>query len=103
MKIAFPLALSLFCAVSTAHAQTQSPDPLQVRSWAAGCANCHGTNGRAEAGMAALAGVDKDVIVQKMQDYKNGRTPGTIMHQLSKGYSDAQIVAIAAFFASQKK
>jgi cytochrome c553 len=53
--------------------------------------------------MAALAGVDKDVIVQKMQDYKNGRTPGTIMHQLSKGYSDAQIVAIAAFFASQKK
>ena len=79
MKIALALAFSLFCAVSNAQAQTQSPDPLQVRSWAAGCANCHGTNGRSEAGMAALAGVDKDVIVQKMQDYKTGRTPATIM------------------------
>ncbi len=103
MKIAFALALSLFCAVSHAQVQTQSPDPLQVRSWAAGCANCHGTNGRSEGGMAALAGVDKDVIVQKMQDYKTGRTPATIMHQLSKGYSDAQIVAIASYFAAQKK
>ena len=103
MKHASALALGLLCALTSAHSQTQSPDPLQVRSWAAGCANCHGTNGRAAPGMVALAGASKDEIIQKMQDFKAGRLPATVMHQLSKGYSDAQIVAIASYFAAQKK
>jgi sulfide dehydrogenase cytochrome subunit len=103
MKHAAALALGLLCALTSAHSQTQSPDPLQVRSWAAGCANCHGTNGRAEPGMVALAGSDKDELVKKMQDYKAGRVSATLMHQLAKGYSDAQIVAIASYFAAQKK
>jgi cytochrome c553 len=103
MKNAIALALSLLCAVTSANAQTQSPDPLQVRSWAAGCANCHGTDGRAEPGMISLAGSNKDDLVKKMQDYKTGRVQATVMHQLAKGYSDAQIVAIAGYFAAQKK
>ena len=103
MKHASALALGLLCALTSAHSQTQSPDPLQVRSWAAGCANCHGTNGRAEPGMVALAGANKDELVKKMQDYKAGRVSATVRHQLAKGYSDAQIVAIASYFAAQKK
>ena len=53
--------------------------------------------------MASLAGVSKDDIVQKMLDFKSGRRPATIMHQLAKGYSDEQIQVIAAYFAAQKK
>ncbi len=90
-------------SVLALNAQAQSASPNQVRSWAAGCANCHGTNGHAEPGMVALAGLPADVIVKKMQDYKAGRLPATIMHQLSKGYSDDQIQAIATYFAAQKK
>jgi sulfide dehydrogenase cytochrome subunit len=84
-------------------ASAQSPDPLQVRSWAAACANCHGTNGHAQPGMESLAGVSQEDIVRKMQDFKSGRKPATLMHQLSKGYSDDQIQAIAGYFAAQKK
>lgn len=83
--------------------QAQAPDPLQVRSWAASCANCHGTDGRAQPGMASLAGASKDDMVKKMLDFKAGRQPATLMHQLAKGYSDEQIEAIAAYFAAQKK
>jgi cytochrome c553 len=103
MKNAIAFALSLLCAVASANAQTQSPDPLQVRSWAAGCSGCHGTDGRAEPGMISLAGTNKDDLVKKMQDYKTGRVTATVMHQIAKGYSDAQIVAIAGYFAAQKK
>jgi cytochrome c553 len=53
--------------------------------------------------MEALAGANKDDTVKKMLDFKAGRKPATIMHQLSKGYSDEQIVAIAGYFAAQKK
>ncbi|PUE13076.1 class I cytochrome c [Limnohabitans sp. T6-20] len=84
--------------------QAQPADPLQVRSWAAACAACHGTQGHAQPGMIALAGTPQEVIVQKMLDFKAGRLPAaTVMHQLAKGYSDEQITAIAGYFAAQKK
>ena len=100
MKIQYALfAAALLSASAFVHAQ----DAAQVRSWAAACANCHGTEGRAQPGMESLAGANQDEMVKKMLDYKAGRKPATLMHQLSKGYSDEQIVAIAAYFASQKK
>ena len=96
--------VALSCLILSSWAHAQAPSAVQARSWAAACANCHGTNGHAQPGMAALAGVPKELIVQKMLDYKAGRTPAaTVMHQLAKGYSDEQITAIAAYFAAQKK
>jgi cytochrome c553 len=102
MKIQHALTAAALVALSgLAQAQV---DPLHVRSWAASCAACHGTNGHAQPGMISLAGVPKEIIIQKMLDYKAGRVPAaTIMHQLAKGYSDEQIAAIAGYFAAQKK
>lgn len=94
------LALAGLSVSGWAQAQV---DPLHVRSWAASCSACHGTEGRAQPGMEVLAGANKDDMVKKMLDFKAGRKPATIMHQLSKGYSDEQIVAIAGYFAAQKK
>jgi sulfide dehydrogenase cytochrome subunit len=70
---------------------------------AASCAGCHGTAGRATGPMPPLAGLEKGYIVQQMQEFKSGKRPATIMHQLAKGYSDEQIDAIAAFLSGQKK
>ena len=83
--------------------QAQTMDPLQVRSMAASCANCHGTQGIAEAGNESLAGVNKDELLKKMLDFKTGKKPATIMHQLSKGYSDEQLAALASYFSALKK
>ena len=95
------LALGAWLGVASL-VQAQAPDPLQVRSWAASCATCHGTDGRAQPGMASLAGASKDDMVKKMLEFKAGSRPATLMHQLAKGYSDEQIEAIAAYFAAQK-
>ncbi|MBA4255246.1 MAG: class I cytochrome c [Polaromonas sp.] len=75
----------------------------QVKVWAAACANCHGTNGYAEPGNEPLAGKDKAELVQKMLDFKSGRKPATLMHQITKGYTDEQLTEIAAYFAAQPK
>jgi cytochrome subunit of sulfide dehydrogenase len=90
----------LLLATSAAFAQA---DMAQARSLAASCSNCHGTNGAAAAGMVALAGYNKADLIKNMADFKSGTRPATIMHQLSKGYSDSQIDAIAGYFAAQKK
>ena len=80
-----------------------SADALQVRSMAASCAGCHGTSGIAQPGMASLAGQPKDELLKKMLDFKTGKTPATLMHQLSKGYSDEQLDQLAVYFAALKK
>ena len=97
-----PTLAALTLAALSPLAQAQA-DPVQVRSWAASCAGCHGTDGRALPGMVSLAGADKDGLIKTMQDFKSGRRPATLMHQLAKGYSDEEIVAIAGYFAAQKK
>jgi cytochrome c553 len=96
------LLLALGAACSLSQAQT-SKESATARSWAAACFNCHGTDGNAQPGMESLAGASKDDIIKKMLDFKSGRKPATIMHQLSKGYSDEQIAAIAGYFAAQPK
>lgn len=82
----------------------QAADPNLGRNLAATCANCHGTNGQAVkgAGLDALAGVPKDKTMQKLMEFKAGERPATIMHQIAKGYTDAQLDLIAAYFAAQK-
>jgi cytochrome subunit of sulfide dehydrogenase len=86
-------------------AQAQDQQALYVASLAATCANCHGTQGRAVDGSAvpSLAGMPREYLSSQMRAFKNGTRPATIMHQLAKGYSDAQIEQIAAYFAAQKK
>lgn len=86
-------------------ALAQDQQQLYIKSLAATCANCHGTHGKAQEGSAvvSLAGVPRDTIITHMAAFKSGARPATIMHQISKGYSDAQIAQIATYFAAQKK
>jgi cytochrome c553 len=78
---------------------------LALRSLAATCANCHGTDGRAAAGsrVTSLAGLDRAYLVQQMADFKSGARPATVMHQISRGYSSDQIDALATYFAGLPK
>ncbi|CAN5567241.1 hypothetical protein BH10PSE16_BH10PSE16_31460 [soil metagenome] len=82
--------------------QAESMDALQVRSLAATCAACHGTQGMARPGMASLAGTSQDALLQKMLDFKTGQEPATLMHQIARGYSDVQLGALAAYFSSAR-
>lgn len=72
------------------------------RNLAATCANCHGTNGAARGDMKVLAGVSADKLIAMMNDYRSGNQPATIMHQISKGYTEEQIRLIAGYFAAQQ-
>ena len=100
------LAASLLGLAGSAYAQADAgKEALYVKSLAATCANCHGTNGVAVTGssVTSLAGLDKAYTVAQMKAFKAGTRPATVMHQLSKGYSDAQIEVLATYFAAQKK
>jgi cytochrome subunit of sulfide dehydrogenase len=98
--------LGLTLTLSTTAIQTASSDPRvdgQVRAWAASCAACHGTDGRAQKGLIALAGRDHEELYVALLEFKSGERPATVMDQHAKGYTDDELAALAAWFAAQPK
>ena len=49
-----------------------------------------------------LAGMDKAKALQKLNEFRSGAKPASIMHQISKGFTDEQLDLMATFFAAQK-
>ncbi|UXH78052.1 c-type cytochrome [Roseateles amylovorans] len=76
---------------------------LRVKALAATCTACHGTDGRAvsDPAVPGLAGRSAADLEAQILAYKRGERPGTVMPQIAKGYDEAQIRAIARYFAAQ--
>lgn len=102
----FSLAIVMWSVLSIGpvHAQTAAAS-LHQRATAAMCANCHGTDGRTIEGSAipALVGMPKDYMLRQMQAFKDGSRPATVMHQIVKGLTDAQVQTIADYYAATKR
>ncbi len=99
MRIPFVLTVMLALPLPVV---AQGADPNLARNLAATCANCHNTTGKSLTGMPGIAGRSKESLASTLKEFKGGRRPATIMHQLAKGYTDEQIDLIAAYFAAQK-
>jgi cytochrome c553 len=90
--------------LSAGAANANDQQELYTKSLAATCANCHGTNGKSirDGALPSLAGMKSDELIAQMQAFKSGARAATIMHQIAKGFSEQQITALAAYFASQQ-
>jgi cytochrome subunit of sulfide dehydrogenase len=101
----------LLLTMTTLSAQAQAPaagrpapEALKLRALAATCAHCHGTDGRAVEGEATirLAGLPADYVLTQLMAFRSGQRPATIMHQITKGYSQEQLESLATYFAGLK-
>ena len=103
------LTLSLAAASATAMpgrgAAQDDKALLPLRSLAATCAQCHGTAGRPPEGslVPPLAGLAEAYTIEQMAAFKTGNRPATVMTQLAKGFSEAQVRRLAAYFAAQPR
>ena len=85
-------------------------DSVHIRTIAASCAACHGTQGNAvlpqlskpgDAGfITGLAGMDKADIQLKLLAFKSGERKATVMHHHAKGLTDDEMTALAEYFAA---
>lgn len=103
LKKGVPAIALLALAAAAQPAAAQSMED-RARYWAASCAACHGFEGRSTSEVPALAGKSKGDLYKALLDFKSGATKtATVMHQHARGYSDAQLEAMADFFSKQKR
>jgi len=65
------------------------------------CFSCHGTDGKSTGGMPAIAGKSRSYIAAKLMAFKSGKEKATIMNRIAKGFTDAEITAIAEIFSAK--
>lgn len=100
--------IGLISPIVVCAADTDAAYHVHVRSLAASCAACHGTQGNAvsapggQDAILALAGADKTDIIQKLQAFKSGERAATVMHRHAKGLSSEEITALAEYFSKQQ-
>ena len=113
MKMRFAILAAAFAGAAAAQQPAPPPPafaapdltPKGVASMAAACAMCHGSGGVPTAGstVARLAGRPAAATIEAMKAFRDGKREATIMHQIARGYGDAEVAAIAAYFAAQKE
>jgi sulfide dehydrogenase cytochrome subunit len=97
------LAALVLCMAAPAWSQMALPlDQRQARTWAATCAACHGSDGKAQGAIPSISGRDAEQLYRTLLEFKNGQRPAaTVMHQHAKGYTDDELRRIAQAFAAQ--
>jgi sulfide dehydrogenase cytochrome subunit len=78
-----------------------NPAASQAPLVAQGCLGCHGAAGEGAGAIAALSGRPEAELLAALRGFRDGKRPGTIMGRIASGYSDAELRATAAWFASQ--
>lgn len=99
MKTVLPLLGLLLLPQAGIAADTAAP----ARPYfAANCFNCHGTEGKAVSAIPTIAGRDRAYLEEALKAFKAGTKQATIMTQLAKGYTDAELAILADYFARQR-
>jgi cytochrome c553 len=78
-------------------------EDFKARNWAVACNACHGTDGRSEGGMPAIAGYNAPDLHRILMEFREGKRPATVMQQLAKGYSSDELRRIAEYFSRQTR
>jgi cytochrome c553 len=101
MRIIPRIVAAVLVAVPIA-ASAQGTFPYTGRDLAASCAICHGTSGVNAGGMPNLAAQPREYLVRQLRDFRDGKRPATVMHQIAKGLTEAQIETVSAYWSAQK-
>jgi cytochrome subunit of sulfide dehydrogenase len=89
-------AVYLFACMATAGAASVPPPG------AASCTGCHATNTNVETNVPRIAGRGAAEIVAAMEAFRSGQKPATVMDRIAKGFTEAEIRAVADWLSQQK-
>ncbi|HEY8554056.1 MAG TPA: c-type cytochrome [Burkholderiales bacterium] len=97
--LVLPVAALAACQ-TTSSTPAASVDRAMARNIAHNCFTCHGPGGRSPGAIPSLDRLSAATIASRLKGFKDGTEPSTVMGRHAKGYSDAEIEAVARYIAS---
>ena len=85
----------LALAACAERAPEPTPQLQQAALLTASCSGCHASGGSPD-GIVTLDGMSAQQLEASLLGYRNDPAGGTAMHRMARGYTEAQIAAIAA-------
>ena len=75
--------------------------PLVPPPGAASCTGCHASSAKVETRVPRIVGRNPAEIIAAMEAFRSGQKPATVMDRIAKGFTEAEIRAIAAWLGAQ--
>ena len=98
------LLVSLFGVVVLLQSPVAAEPPVsRGMALAYACAACHGPNGHSQGAIPAIDRLPTAEFVTALQAFRAETRKGTVMNRIAKGLDDADITAVAQYFAGQPK
>ncbi|NPD17665.1 c-type cytochrome [Xinfangfangia sp. D13-10-4-6] len=95
------LATFAFALPATAYADATVSE---AQILAGPCASCHGPGGQSPGAIPSIAGLPEADLIAALTAFRDNPPAGTtVMTRHMKGYDDAQIAALAKFFAEAEQ
>jgi sulfide dehydrogenase cytochrome subunit len=67
------------------------------------CYSCHGTDGRSPGSIPSLTGKNAEQALLQLKEFKSGQLAATVMTRHAKGYTDAELEALANYIGTNLK
>jgi sulfide dehydrogenase cytochrome subunit len=90
-------------ATPAATAPAPPPSPAAVRNMISNCYSCHGTDGRSPGAIPSLTGKNAEQALLQLKEFKSGQLAATVMTRHAKGYTDAELEALANYIGTNLK
>lgn len=73
----------------------------QAELWAAGCVACHHGAAAAGTGSRVFSGRNTAELLETLLRQRAGQADTTLMHQITRGFSESELARIAAILSAQ--
>lgn len=100
-----PYAVLMLLTVVLWFPSTTVADPAMSRgaALAHACAACHGPNGRSQGAIPSIDNLSAEDFKAVLKAFRSDASKGTVMNRIARGLDDAEIDAVAAYFATLRQ
>ena len=76
---------------------------LRGAALANACAACHGPDGQSQGAIPSISHLPAEDFIAALKAFRAETRQGTVMNRIAKGLDEADIAAVAAYFATLQK
>jgi cytochrome c553 len=103
MKVALVLLLSLTLGLFLAGTGVADGQAARGAALSHACAACHGPDGQSQGAIPSLNTLSAADAIAALQAFRAATRQGTVMLHIAKGLDDADITAVATYFATLRQ